>query len=286
MKKGLNNRIYISDLDGTLLRDDATLSTYSRNKLIELLDAGVNFSIASARSSTAIRPILDGIPLKLPVIEINGAFITDLATGKHLVINDMPKDIITDIFSRILAHDLWPLLSAFNGKEGKLYYQKVSNGGMEWCLNDHRSFNDKRLTRTDDLQNHFDNNIVAFTVIGTHEQIKPLASEMRNAYAGELQMHFFENPYSPPWNWLTIHDKRACKAHALTELLEITGFSKEDMVVFGDNLNDVNMFKMAKMAIAVENATDEIKGYANKIIGSNQDDSVIKYIAKDISQTN
>ena len=86
-------------------------------------------------------------------------------------------------------------ISAFNGKEGKLYYQEVSNGGMEWCLNDHRSFNDKRLTRTDDLQNHFDNNIVAFTVIGTHEQIKPLASEMRNAYAGELQMHFFENPY-------------------------------------------------------------------------------------------
>ena len=285
MKKEFNDRLYISDLDGTLLRDDATLSAFSREKLIELLDAGVNFTVASARSSTAIRPILHGISLKLPVIEINGAFITDMETGRHLVINDIANEIIIDVFSRIRSHDLWPLLSAFNGTEGKLYYQEVSNGGMEWCLDDHRSFNDKRLTQTRDLQSHFDNNIVAFTVVGTHEQLKPLASQMRNAYAGELQIHFFENPYSPPWNWLTIHDKRACKAHAVKELLEMTGFRQEDMVVFGDNLNDVNMFKMAKMAIAVENATDEIKGYANKIIGSNQEDSVIKYIAADFDKT-
>jgi hypothetical protein len=285
VKKDHNGRIYISDLDGTLLRDDAALSAFSRKKLIELLDSGVNFTIASARSSMALRPIFEGIPLKLPVIEINGAFITDLETGRHLVINDMPKNIIEGVMSKIRSHDLWPLLSAFDGTRGRLYYQHVSNGGMEWCLDDHRSFNDKRLTQTSDLQSHFDNNIVAFTVIGTYEQIKPLALEMRNAYAGQLQMHFFENPYSPPWHWLTIHDKRACKAHAVTELLELTGFSQDDLVVFGDNLNDVNMFKMAKMAIAVENATDEIKGYANKVIGSNQNDSVIKYIAADVDKT-
>ena len=107
---------------------------------------------------------------------------------------------------------------------------------------------------------------------------------MEDDFADRLEMHFFENPYSPPWHWLTIHDKRACKAHAVTELLELTGFSQDDLVVFGDNLNDVNMFKMAKTAIAVENATDQIKGYANKIIGSNQEDSVVKYIAADVAE--
>ena len=282
MKKRLNNRIYISDLDGTLLRDDASLSEFSRKKLIELLDAGVNISIASARSSTSLKPILYGIPLKLPIIEINGAFITDFDTGRHLVINDMPKNIIADVMSRIRSHDLWPLVSAFNGTRDKLYYQEVANDGMQWCLDDRIANNDTRLTRTVDLQTHFDNRIVALTVVGTHEEIKPLVAEMRNAYAGTLQMHFFENPYSPPWNWLTIHDQKACKAHAVKELLELTGFSRDDLVVFGDNLNDVNMFKMAKTAIAVENATDQIKGYANKIIGSNQNDSVMKYIANDV----
>ena len=284
MKKRLNNRIYISDLDGTLLRDDASLSPFSREKLIELLDAGVNFSIASARSSVALKPILSSIPFKLPVIEINGAFITDLQTGEHLVINDMPKNIITDVVSKIRSHDLSPFMSSFDGTRDRLYYEQIINGGMAWRMDDRTESNDTRLTKTADLQNHFGDHIVALTVIGTHEELKPLASEMRNAYAGQLQMHFFENPYSPPWNWLTIHDKRACKAHAVKELLELTGFSQEDLVVFGDNLNDVNMFKMAKTAIAVENATEEIKGYANKIIGTNQEDSVVKYIANDVEE--
>jgi Cof subfamily protein (haloacid dehalogenase superfamily) len=282
LKNRANKQIYISDLDGTLLRDDATLSAYSRDKLIELLEKGLNFTIASARSSVALKPILSSIPFRLPVIEINGAFITDIQTGEHLVINDMPKDVITDVVSRIRAHDLSPFMSAFNGTQDRLYYEKLINGGMQWRLDDRTESNDTRLTKTSDLQNHFDNRIVALTVIGTHDQIKPVALEMQNSYDGILQMHFFENPYSPPWNWLTIHDEKACKAHAVKELLDLTGFDQENLVVFGDNLNDANMFKMAKTAIAVENATDEIKSYANKVIGTNQDDSVIKYIANDI----
>jgi hydroxymethylpyrimidine pyrophosphatase-like HAD family hydrolase len=54
--------IYISDLDGTLLRNDATLSEYSKKKLIELLEAGVNVTISSARSRYSTRPILSEIP--------------------------------------------------------------------------------------------------------------------------------------------------------------------------------------------------------------------------------
>lgn len=285
MKNRLNKQIYISDMDGTLLRDDATLSPYSRKKLTELLDNGANITVASARSSAAIKPVLKGIPFRLPVIEINGAFITDFNTGEHLIINDMSKNVISDVLSRIHSHDLSPFMSAFDRTRDRLYYTKIPNPGMGWYLNDRKINNDSRVTKTKDLQNHFDDHIVAFTVIGTHEKIKPLAVEMRNAYAGTLQMHFFENPYSPPWNWLTIHDNKACKAHAVKELLGLAGFSQDDLVVFGDNLNDANMFKMAKTAIAVENATDEIKGYANKIIGSNQDDSVIKYIADDMKKT-
>ena len=39
--------IYISDLDGTLLRNDAGISAYAKEKVINLLEAGVNFTIAS-----------------------------------------------------------------------------------------------------------------------------------------------------------------------------------------------------------------------------------------------
>ena len=117
-------------------------------------------------------------------------------------------------------------------------------------------------------------------VIAEYEIVRDLTALLAERFGEHLQMHFFENPYSPQWHWLTIHDKKACKALAIRTLLEMKGFSPGELTVFGDNLNDINMFKIAAVAVAVENATDEIKLYADRIIASNETDSVVKYIAE------
>ena len=57
--------LYVSDLDGTLLQDDATLSPRGRALLTELLDDGVPFTVASARSIGSMGPILQGLDLSL-----------------------------------------------------------------------------------------------------------------------------------------------------------------------------------------------------------------------------
>lgn len=272
--------IYISDLDGTLLKDDGEISAYSRKNLIRLLNAGVNFTVASARSIPSLQQVLRGIPFRLPVIEINGAFITDFATGKHLVINDMKNDLLETVYSYITRYNCMPFVSTFNGNEDRLYYQTLPNDGMQWYFDNRRMAGDKRLCKVRRLRSVFVDNVVALTVINTKQQLVNLATKMMADFADDLQMHFFENPYSPPWYWLTIHDKKACKSVAIRELLSYGGFELKDLVVFGDNLNDVNMFKMSPRAIAPSNSSDQIKKLATEIIGKSQDDSVIKYVMK------
>ena len=272
-------KIYISDLDGTLLRNDATISDYSRAELIKLLDAGVNFTIASARSVTSTKRILTDIPFKLPIISVNGAYITEYATGRHLVINAINKNIVAQIYSQILSHQCAPFVASFNGSEDMLYYQHTVNDGMRWLIEDVGEGHGKKLRQTDDIKNTFNEKIVCMTVIAEYEIVRDLTAAIEENFGESLQTHFFQNPYSPQWYWLTIHDRKACKAIAIKTLLEIKGFSPDELTVFGDNLNDVNMFKMAGTAIAVENATDQIKQCADKIIGPNESDSVIKYIA-------
>ena len=93
--------LYISDLDGTLLRSDATLSPYSRTGLQRLLQEGIAFTVASARSAVSMRPILDGITLTLPIIEFNGAFLSDLATGRHLLVNSIEPAIADNLYQLI-----------------------------------------------------------------------------------------------------------------------------------------------------------------------------------------
>jgi len=279
-----NKNLYISDLDGTLLRNNATISAYTKEKLIELLNDGLNFTVASARSIASLQGVLRGIPFRLPVIEINGAFITDFATEQHLVINELDKAVIEGVYRCILKHNCLPFVSAFNGSEDRFYYQKLINDGMRFYYEDRITNRDKRVEHVDNIKDTFGcNNIVALTVINTYEKVKPIDDEIHELFGDDLQRHFFENPYSPSWWWLTVHDKKACKSHAIQTLIDYAGFDKEHLVVFDDKLNDVRMFQSAKRAIAVQNASDEIKSYATEIIGSNEEDSVIKYIEKDMN---
>ena len=53
--------------------------------------------------------------------------------------------------------------------------------------------------------------------------------------------------------------------------------------MFGDNLNDLPMFEIADVAVAVENAFDEAKAKADIIIGPNTEDSVAKFIREDFN---
>jgi 5-amino-6-(5-phospho-D-ribitylamino)uracil phosphatase len=74
-----SSTLYVRDLDGTLLRSDATLSGFARDGINRLLGAGVQLTLASARGTAGMRALLDGIRLRLPVIELNGAFVSDMA---------------------------------------------------------------------------------------------------------------------------------------------------------------------------------------------------------------
>ena len=93
-----------------------------------------------------------------------------------------------------------------------------------------------------------------------------------------VQPHLFENLYAKGAFWLTIHPRKATKAHGLKAMLEHADLRDAHCVVYGDQLNDVEMFRFAQESVAVANANDELKAIANRNIGANTSDSVIRDI--------
>ena len=96
--------LYVSDLDGTLMRNDETLSENTVRIINGLVERGLDFTYATARSVESARPIAGGLKLKLPVVTRNGAVLADNATGKHIrkaVFTDeevaLLKSLLTDI---------------------------------------------------------------------------------------------------------------------------------------------------------------------------------------------
>ncbi|MEJ5260944.1 MAG: HAD family hydrolase [Anaerohalosphaeraceae bacterium] len=283
MDSDIRRILYVSDLDGTLLRNDGTLSETSRRRLCELLEAGVNFTVASARTWSEIVPLLKGVPLRLPVIAVNGAFLSDFATGRALQVKAIEKNLAEAVYEEIRRAGLAPFICGFDGRSDKLYYQDLLNEQMHWFHGVLMEHSRARLCRMEPLEKVLSLQVVSFAVMGEDRQVELLARCLEKKYGKRLECFHFQNPYSNGHWWLTIHDAAACKSKAVAELARMYGFAMDNVVVFGDHINDIQMFRNAGRAVAVANAHESLKLYADEIIASNEEDAVVDYISRTLS---
>ncbi len=274
--------LYVSDLDGTLLGENAVLSNRSKEILTQLLNDGLIFTVATARSIVSVQAILKGLPLRLPVIEFNGAFLSDYTSGQHLVINSVSREISDALHACVLEMGHAPFVSTFDGKADRLYFDKILNSGMEWYLEDRKKNHDPRLTKAVNTADALTEQVVCMTVIGRQGPLEELEGTLGRRFGSEIEIHCVPHIYSEGWHWLTVHDRKATKDQGIQSLREYCGLKNSELVVFGDHANDVKMFRAADRGIAVENATEDLKRIGQRIIGPNTDDSVALFLLNEV----
>lgn len=267
--------LYVSDLDGTLLRSDETLSPFTAQTINDLVAGGMLFSYATARSYLTASRVTRGIDAKIPLIVYNGAFVVDNASGEILLSNffDSSVDALLD---DLIAHDVYPIVySLQDGKERFSYIQEKQTRGMK-IFNNSRAGdpreNQKPLDQLQDL--HLGQKFV-ITCIDEPEKLEPLFRKYRDAY----HCIYHRDIYSGE-QWLEILPKGTSKSNALLQLKALLGCDR--IVAFGDGKNDMDMFRLADYACAMDNAVPELKAIASQVIGSNNDDGVVRWLLEHV----
>ncbi len=274
-------QLYASDLDGTLLGANARLSDVSLDILTRLIADGLPFTVASARSVTSIRETLRGLPVRLPVIEFNGAFISELATGKHLHTEVIRPEHAEQIIRLGEKHGMMHAASTFDGTADHVFMLPASCELARWYQEGRRAANDTRLREVNDLRAALEHQIVCLTFTGQRDELEVIRAEVTGLLNGQVQIVSFPEMYLPPWHWLAIYPAKATKAHALAVLAAELGIDLADITVFGDQVNDIPMFTECGRAIAVANAADELRPHADQFIGPNTEDSVARFLETD-----
>tara|TARA_A100001037_G_scaffold113496_1_gene103399 strand:+ start:283 stop:1128 length:846 start_codon:yes stop_codon:yes gene_type:complete len=277
----MSSALYISDLDGTLLRPDGTLSPASRDGLNRLIADGLHFTVATARSIASIRHLLAGLDLRLPVVNLNGALLSDVSSGRHQYVQAIPPEIAAVVYEQTRAMGPYPFISTYGPRGDALYYSRVENAGMQWLVDDRLDAGDERLQQIEDLRAALCEQVLAFTII-VHQPalLQTLQATLEERYPGRLQMYIFPNGYSQSGDtWLTICHARATKDRAIRKLLTWGNYRVEDLTVFGDGDNDIGMFELAPRAIATANATKRLRNLATDVIGPNSEDGVVRYLS-------
>ena len=264
--------LYVSDLDGTLMRNDETISAYTERTLNKLIGEGLAFTYATARSVESARTITGGLKLKLPVVTRNGTVLADNSTGRHL-----EKALFTEDEVRLLKELLpelpeYGFVSCFIGDEMiKTYIPGKHTPGMEKYLR--KNEHDLRLRQAADFDSLFCGQPGYVTLIDDREKIAPIYERVRD-YPG-WECLFQKDTYWDEY-WLEICPQNCTKARAILKLKETFGFEK--LVVFGDSVNDLSMFRLADESYAVANALEELKEAATAVIGSNEEDAVADFL--------
>lgn len=270
--------LFVSDLDGTLLNKDQIISDYSKRELNRLINTGVNFAIATARSPATVSEILDGINIKTPVVLMNGVIIYDIENKKYINVKEIDKDSVKEVIKILEEYNktfflygikddyLWVYHKDFTYDFEREYYEERCNKPL-------KSFK-KVESYLDVLE---DNQIVNFVFFENNEAIaKELFDKIMNVQG--VTGNCYKDIYNEGAYFLDIYNKDASKANGIKFLADYVDHSK--VITFGDGENDVPMFEIADECYALENASEELKSIATKVIGNNNEDAVVKFLSE------
>ena len=265
----MNDTLYVSDLDGTLMRNNERLSEYTVRTLNELLRQGLPFTFATARSIESARVITGELEIKLPVITRNGAVLADNTTGRHIQKSVFTKEEVELLKQMLPELPSCGFVSCFlDDIMIRTYMPADHTEGLQGYIDYYK--NDPTMRKADDLDSMFCGIPGYVTMIGEKDRIAPVYEKARG-YKGWESL-FQKDTYRDEY-WLEICPRNCTKAKSILKLKEEIGFNR--LVVFGDSLNDISMFEIADESFAVANARDELKKIATHIIGSNEEDSVV-----------
>ena len=109
--------LYVSDLDGTLLRNNERTSSFTNNVINDLTERGMIFSYATARSLITAKKATEGIACKIPLIVYNGAFVVDNVT-EDILIENFFETAVYEALDDLFENKVYPIVYAYiDGKE-------------------------------------------------------------------------------------------------------------------------------------------------------------------------
>lgn len=271
----MEKTLYVSDLDGTLLGPQGRVTDFNARVINRLVDRGVRFTYATARSLYSSGAVTQGLTKRLPVILYNGAFVRWADTGEDVASLGFSTAQRQAVEKILESRGLSPLVYTVDrGTERVLWRPDRASPGVARYIASRNG--DPRLLPAQEAS-LYEGEVFYFTCIGRREELLPAWEALRREEGACALLQ--EEIYQPGEFWLEVMPAGATKAHGAQLLKQRLGCTR--MVAFGDGLNDLPLLQAADHACAVANAVPELRAAADEVIPSNAQDGVAKWLLAD-----
>lgn len=265
--------LYVTDLDGTLLGRDGRVSERTLRAMDALWAHGVCISPVTSRSYSAIE-VLRGARFCAPWCLLGGARLYDAQARR--VLSEQTYDVRDAVFilDAMKARGLTPFLYAQDeNDEQRVYYERDSDAAALEFIARQRAKGDGRFRQVESFSEKMGEKLFIVTVRGEESVLR----ELRDGFL-RRGLHAYLYHAVRLSGACSLETAAVSKRAGVQKLRALTG--AERVVAFGDNGNDVGMFEAADERVAVDNATQELRALADRVIGPHDQDSVAREICK------
>jgi Cof subfamily protein (haloacid dehalogenase superfamily) len=256
-------RLFVSDIDGTLLTPDKQLTPAAVQAVAKLRAAGVPFSVVSSRPARGMAKVVAALGVSLPFAAFNGGNVVDPAGGllqAHRLKAETAAAALqllehSGVQPWVFADDAWQLKD-LNGPEVERERRTV--GFDPTVVADFEAVIgriDKIVVPSDD-----------------RELLDGLEAELRATLWGDANVERSQAYY------IDVTHPLANKGEAVRTIAAHVGADLARTVVIGDMTNDIAMFRVAGFAIAMGQAPDAVKARASAVTASNTEDGFAKAV--------
>lgn len=256
------------DLDGTTLRNDASLSPNVKKALEYAIQQDIFVVPCTGRALGSLSPEVTAIPGITYAVTSNGAAIENLSQGQRVYCNLLDKETSLSILNTLSSQDV--MIEVFI--QGKAYTEQrflnhlthygTSEHYIPYVLSTRNSVNDIRSLIEQSPQN--------IENINLKTADRTLRERLWNQFA---LMQTVSITASSSMN-IEVSAVNTGKAQAIAYLCEMLGITMHEVMAIGDSLNDVMLLQQAGCSVAMENGVDEVKQAADFITLSNEADGV------------
>lgn len=255
----MHYRLIATDMDGTLLTDSKEVGESTRRAIAELQRRGIPVVLVTARPPAMITPIHRELGLTGPIIACTGAVVYDPVNLRPLAHRGIPKDIALQVIATIRSVD--PTLNMGADLVDEWHIDRIDHRV-------HRRLSGGMVPIVGGLEQSIPASANEVTALSFRVMEARPAVEMALQKAG-LAQHLY---ITSAGGVVDMVAAGVNKGAALRSLAAILGIPMEQTLALGDDENDIPLLRAAGLGVAMGNALDEVKGAADAVTASNEED--------------
>lgn len=254
------------DLDGTLLRDDKTISQANLHALRTARDNGHEIVIATGRPFRHTKRYYDELGLTTPIVNFNGGLVHH-PQDRHFEVSHhpIPLKTVQHILESVADSKTQNIVCEVTDH---VYFQNDPTGIYEF-------YTDHALSvTTGDLRKVLQHEPTSLLIHAKGEHVQEIRSELSSIHAETV----LNRQWVKPEYMVEVMRKGTSKAIGLQQVSRHLGIEQKQIIAFGDEENDLEMLEYVGHGVAMGNAIGALKLVANGKTKSNQEDGIAYYL--------